>query len=238
MLSAIGKLFLKLPGKLFLKVLRGSRNERLIRAHMHVVREQINVAGERLDEEYRDLVRKAAGDYADQLTADEFITRAKDLRLVPWLAKDWLLGKTAEYRRRLRGGQSLDDVMPDAFAAVRVASWLARDHRQFDVQLAAGQILHEGCIAEEATGEGKTIACYPAVYLTILAGKKAHVVTTNDYLVQRDCDFAWPVFHLLGVTVGAIQEPMSPTERQGEYACDLIYGTNSVFGFDYVRDNM
>ena len=230
MLSAIGNLFVKLLG--------GSRNERLIRARMHVVREQINVAGDRLDEEYRGLAREAAGAYAGQLTADQFVALAEDLRLVPLSAKQWLIGKTAEYRRRLGGGESLRDLMPDAFATVRVASWLARDHRQFDVQLAAGQVLHEGRIAEEATGEGKTIACYPAVYLTVLAGKKAHVVTTNDFLVQRDCDFAWPVFHLLGVTVGAIQEPMPPAERQPQYACDLIYGTNSEFGFDYLRDNM
>ncbi|KKL51622.1 hypothetical protein LCGC14_2293650, partial [marine sediment metagenome] len=138
----------------------------------------------------------------------------------------------------LKDGQPVADILPEAFAVVRLASWLAQDHRQFDVQFVAGRVLYEGIIAEEATGEGKTIACYPAIFAAVLAGQKVHVVTVNDYLVKRDRDFAAPIFDLLGMTVGAIQQPMDPSERHPEYACDVIYGTNSEFGFDYLRDNM
>ncbi|MDY7011418.1 MAG: preprotein translocase subunit SecA [Planctomycetota bacterium] len=173
-----------------------------------------------------------------QKDMEELVRAAKALEVVPLAAKDWLSGKTADFRRRLEAGESLNDIMPEAFAAVRMASWLARDHRQFDVQFVAGQVLHEGSIAEEATGEGKTIACYPAIYMSVLGGKKVHIVTVSDYLVQRDCDFAAPIFEILGMSVGAIQQPMDSAERQKQYACDVIYGTNSEFGFDYLRDNM
>ncbi|MCD6377815.1 MAG: preprotein translocase subunit SecA [Planctomycetes bacterium] len=222
--------------KLFIKMLGGSRNDRLVRARMSVVRERINVVGKQLEEEYLALVRKAAS--TSGVDPDELVQMAKELKVAPIAAKEWLSGKTKEFRQRLDAGESLDDILPEAFAVVRMASWLARDHRQFDVQLVAGQVLHEGAIAEEATGEGKTIACYPAIYMAVLAGMKVHVVTVNDYLVKRDRDFAWPIFDLLDMRVGAIQQPMDNAERQRQYACDVIYGTNSEFGFDYLRDNM
>ncbi len=225
-------------GKMFVKLLGGSRNERLVRARMVVVRDRINAAGQRLEEEYFALVRQAAESMTGVAGADELLRSAKALEVVPLVARDWLAGKTADFRRRLAEGESIDDVQPEAFSAVRLASWLARDHRQFDVQLVAGQVLNEGTIAEEATGEGKTIACYPAIYMAVLAGKKVHIVTVNDYLVQRDCDFASPIFEILGMRVGAITQPMDSAERQEQYACDVIYGTNSEFGFDYLRDNM
>ena len=195
MFSAINRLFVKLVG--------GTRNERLVRSRMHVVRERINVAEEQLLEEYVQLVQAAAGAYAEQMDEAAFLEAAQRLEVVPLSARQWLHGKTAGLRKRLADGESQEDILPDAFATVRMASWLARDHRQFDVQFVAGQVLHEGSIAEEATGEGKTIACYPAIYVSILSGKKAHVVTTNDYLVQRDRDFAAPIFDLLALTVGA-----------------------------------
>ena len=157
------------------------------------------------------------------------------------LSDEQLRGKTDEFRRRLSQGESVEDILPEANAAVREASRRGRDHRQFDVQLSAGLVLHEGKIAEEATGEGKTIACYPAIYLAFLLGKKVHVVTVNDYLVERDRDFAAPIFELLGMSVGAIQASMDASEaleRKAQYDCDVTYGTNSEFGFDYLRDNM
>ncbi len=230
MFSAIGKTFVKLLG--------GSRNERMVRARMDVVRERINVAGRRFEDEYYALVRQAAEAMGDEVAPDELIQMARSLQVVPISAKEWLCGKSDDFRRRLTNGESPEDILPEAFSAVRMASWLARNHRQFDVQLAAGLVLHEGMIAEEATGEGKTIACYPAIYMSSLAGKKVHVVTVNDYLVQRDCDFAAPIFEMLGMRVGAIQQPMDSAERQKQYACNVTYGTNSEFGFDYLRDNM
>ena len=154
------------------------------------------------------------------------------------LSDDQMRAKTPELRRRVAEGAPRMDVLPEAFALVREASRRGRNHRQFDVQLAAGMILDEGTIAEEATGEGKTIACYPAIYMAALEGKKVHVVTVNDYLVQRDAEFARPIFDLLGLTVGFITAGMDNRQRQPQYACDVTYGTNSEFGFDYLRDNM
>ncbi len=225
-------------GKTFVKLLGGSRNERMVRARMNVVRERINVAGRKFEDEYYALVRQAAGSMDGKVDADELVQMAKSLEVVPIAAKDWLSGKSNDFHRRLAEGESPEDILPEAFSAVRMASWLARNHRQFDVQFVAGQVLHDGAIAEEATGEGKTIACYPAVYMAVLGGKKVHIVTVNDYLVQRDCDFASPIFEMLGMRVGAIQQPMDSAERQEQYACNVIYGTNSEFGFDYLRDNM
>ena len=157
------------------------------------------------------------------------------------LSEEQLKGKTDELRGRLKAGESIDDVLIEACGAVREASRRAQDHRQFDVQLIAGLALHDDKIVEEATGEGKTIACYPAIYMECLRGKKVHIVTVNDFLVQRDRDFAAPIFELLGLTVGAIQASMDASEaadRKAQYDCDITYGTNSEFGFDYLRDNM
>ncbi|NIA06398.1 MAG: preprotein translocase subunit SecA [Actinobacteria bacterium] len=157
------------------------------------------------------------------------------------LTDEQLRGKTDEFRGRLKQGESIEDVLVEACAAIREASRRGRNHRQFNVQLSAGLALHDNKIAEEATGEGKTIACYPAIYLECLLGKKVHVVTVNDYLVKRDRDFAAPIFELLGLTVGAIQANMDASEadeRKAQYNCDITYGTNSEFGFDYLRDNM
>ena len=222
--------------KIFLKLIGGSRNDRIIRSRMNVVRQRVNAVEQQLWEEYRQLLRETAA--AEGRDADQFTSAAEALELAPVASRDWLGAKTADFRRRLAAGESADGILPEVFAAVRFASWLGQNHRQFDVQLVAGQVLDEGWIAEEATGEGKTIACYPAVYMAALGGMKVHVVTVNDYLVKRDRDFAAPIFDLLGMTVGAIQQPMDPAQRQAEYACDIIYGTNSEFGFDYLRDNM
>jgi len=158
------------------------------------------------------------------------------------LSDEALRAKTDEFRQRLAAGQSPLDILPEAFAAVREASRRAQEHRHFHCQLIGGQVLYEAKVAEMKTGEGKTIVCHLAIYLTVLQGKKAHVVTVNDYLVKRDAEFARPIFERLGLTVGYIQAQVDPGGHEGirqeQYACDITYGTNNEFGFDYLRDNM
>jgi preprotein translocase subunit SecA len=149
-----------------------------------------------------------------------------------------LQGKTAEFRQRLENGETLDDLVFEAFAAVREARKRASDQRMFDVQLMGGIVLHEGDIAEMKTGEGKTFVASLALYLNGLAGRGAHLVTVNDYLAQRDAEWNRPVFESLGMNVAYIETMMPFPERKAAYAADVTYGTNSEFGFDYLRDNM
>jgi preprotein translocase subunit SecA len=149
-----------------------------------------------------------------------------------------LQGKTAEFRQRLANGESLDDLVFEAFAAVREARKRASNQRMFDVQLMGGIVLHEGDIAEMKTGEGKTFVASLALYLNGLAGRGAHLVTVNDYLAQRDAEWNRPVFESLGMSVAYIETMMPFDERKAAYAADVTYGTNSEFGFDYLRDNM
>jgi preprotein translocase subunit SecA len=191
-----------------IKLLGGTRNDRLVRSRLKVVRQRINP----LEEQVRAMSDEA------------------------------MRAKRAEFRRRLEEGQDRQDILAEAFALVREASRRARDHRHFDVQLVAGMVLDSGWIAEEATGEGKTISCYPAIYMAAVEGLKVHVVTVNDYLVRRDAEFARPIFELLGVTVGYITSDMpaygeGAEARRAAYACDVTYGMNNEFGFDYLRDN-
>ncbi len=159
------------------------------------------------------------------------------------LSDEELRAKTAEFKRRLAAGESLESIRPEAYACVREASRRARNHRQFECQLIGGKVLEDCNVAEMRTGEGKTIVCYMANYLKVLQGLKVHMVTVNDYLVKRDADFCRPIFELLGVTVGYITAdmetwgPEAEARRRG-YNCDITYGTNSEFGFDYLRDNM
>ena len=149
-----------------------------------------------------------------------------------------LLGKTTEFRERLSQGETLDDLLPEAFAAVREASVRALGMRHFDVQLIGGIVLHQGKIAEMKTGEGKTLAATLPLYLNALAGQGAHLVTVNDYLAQRDAEWMGGIYHALGLSVGVIVHGMDELERKDAYACDITYGTNNEFGFDYLRDNM
>ncbi len=141
-------------------------------------------------------------------------------------------------RERAGSGESLDDLLPEAFALCREAARRTLDQRHFDVQLIGGMVLHSGSIAEMKTGEGKTLTATLAVFLNSLAGDPVHLVTVNDYLARRDADWMRPVYDALGVSVGAIQAGHEPDVRQQAYACDVVYGTNSEFGFDYLRDNM
>ena len=149
-----------------------------------------------------------------------------------------LAGTTAALRQRLEAGEDLEALLPDAFAAAREAARRTLGQRPFDVQILGGIVLHHGNIAEMATGEGKTLTAVAPAYLNALLRKGVFIVTVNDYLAQRDRDWMHPVYAALGMTTGAIQSNMSPAERQVQYACDVTFGTNNEFGFDYLRDNM
>ncbi|MFB7709479.1 preprotein translocase subunit SecA [Streptomyces sp. NPDC056105] len=145
---------------------------------------------------------------------------------------------TDEFRQRHTDGESLDDLMPEAFAAIREAARRTLGMRHFDVQLMGGAALHLGNIAEMQTGEGKTLAATLPVYLNALAGKGVHLVTVNDYLAERDAAWMGRAYGFLGLTVGVVRSDMDPADRRAAYACDITYGTNTEFGFDYLRDNM
>jgi len=196
MLQSIGNVLVKMMG--------GTRNERLVRRMRQRIVERVNPL-------------------EAQIAA---------------LSDEAILERSKALRQRLADGARPEAVADEAFAVIREASRRARAHRQFDVQLIAGEVLYNGGIAEEATGEGKTVACYPAIYLMALQGKKVHVVTVNDYLVGRDAEFAGAIFERVGMTVGFIQAQMDNARRRQAYACNITYGTNSEFGFDYLRDNM
>jgi preprotein translocase subunit SecA len=154
------------------------------------------------------------------------------------LTDNQLRGKTAEFRLRLEQGETLDDLLPEAFAVVREAGRRVLNMRHFDVQLIGGMVLHRGKIAEMKTGEGKTLVATLPAYLNALAGQGVHVVTVNDYLARRDSEWMGRIYRFLGMTVGVIQHDLNDLERQIAYACDMTYGTNNEFGFDYLRDNM
>src|SRR3989442_15239958 len=149
-----------------------------------------------------------------------------------------LAGKTAEFRQRLENGEPLEELLFDAFAAVREAFKRTMGVRLFDVQLMGGIVLHEGDVAEMKTGEGKTFVAVQPLYLNALEGNGVHLITVNDYLAQRDCEWTRPVYELLGMRDASIENMMPFAERRAAYEADVTYGTNSEFGFDYLRDNM
>jgi len=154
------------------------------------------------------------------------------------LSDEQLKGKTAEFRERLKKGETLDDILPEAFAVVREAGKRVLGLRHFDVQVLGGAILHTGQIAEMKTGEGKTLVATLPSYLNGISKKGVHVVTVNDYLARRDAEWMGQIHRFLGLSVGLIQSSMSPAERKKNYDCDITYVTNSEVGFDYLRDNM
>src|SRR6058998_4003099 len=154
------------------------------------------------------------------------------------LSDEQLRAKTAEFRQRLANGETLDDLLHEAFAVVREAGRRVLNMRHFDVQLIGGAVLHHGKIAEMKTGEGKTLVATLPAYLNTLGGKGVHVVTVNDYLARRDSEWMGRIYRFLGMTVGVIQHDLNDAERQKAYAADITYGTNNEFGFDYLRDNM
>src|SRR5476649_2237033 len=146
--------------------------------------------------------------------------------------------KTRELKARFAAGTALKDLVPESFALVRVASRRKLGLRHFDVQLIGGLALHSGKIAEMRTGEGKTLMSTLPAYLNALPGEGVHVVTVNEYLAQRDADWMGPVYKFLGLTVGVIKNAQDSAEKRAAYACDITYGTNNEFGFDYLRDNL
>src|SRR3954466_891093 len=154
------------------------------------------------------------------------------------LSDEQLRGKTAEFKARVANGESLDDLLPESFAVVREAGRRVLNMRHFDVQLIGGAVLHQGRISEMKTGEGKTLVATLPAYLNALAGKGVHVVTVNDYLARRDSEWMGRIYRFLGMSVGVIQHDLNDQERQVAYNCDITYGTNNEFGFDYLRDNM
>ncbi len=189
--------------KKLVKVVVGSRNDRLIKKKQKIVK-KINA----LEPEFQAL------------------------------SDDALKAKTEEFKVRLQQGETLDDILPEAFAAVREASVRVFGMRHFDVQLIGGMVLHDGKIAEMKTGEGKTLMATLAAYLNALTGRGVHVVTVNDYLAQRDAEWMGKLYGFLGLTTGVIVSDLDHAARQAAYAADITYGTNNEFGFDYLRDNM
>jgi len=177
---------------------------------------------QRLLRQYSERVRKANEFAAELATAGDAGLRERTDRL----------------RARLVAGETLDDILPEAFATAREAASRAVGLRPFDVQLIGGMVLHDGKISEMRTGEGKTLVATLPVYLNALAGKGAHVVTVNEYLAQRDAEWMGPVYRLLGLSVGVIASGQSSADKRAAYACDVTYGTNNEFGFDYLRDNL
>jgi len=174
--------------------------------------------------------RKKLQPYADRVNALE----SSYQKLTP----QEMLSKSNEFRQRVEKGESLDSILPEAFALVREASVRTLGMRHFDVQIMGGVVLHKGQIAEMKTGEGKTLVATLPVYLNALSGRGVHVVTVNDYLARRDAEWMSPIYKYLGLSVGIIQHNLGPVERQKAYGSDITYGTNNEFGFDYLRDNM
>src|ERR671936_1063991 len=154
------------------------------------------------------------------------------------LSDEQLRARTTEFRQRFADGETLDELLPEAFAVVREAGRRALNMRHFDVQLIGGAVLHKGKIAEMKTGEGKTLVATLPAYLNALEGKGVHVVTVNDYLARRDSEWMGRLYRFLGMSVGVIQHELNDAQRQVAYGADITYGTNNEFGFDYLRDNM
>jgi preprotein translocase subunit SecA len=190
---------------------------------------------------FKNLVEKIIGSYSERELKriapiiDEIEALEPKIKA---LSDEQLKGKTAEFKKRLAGGQTLDDILPEAFAVVREASVRVLGMRHFRVQLIGGTVLHQGRIAEMKTGEGKTLVATLPVYLNALEGKGVHVVTVNDYLARRDSEWMGKIYNFLGMSVGLIVHGLDNAERRKAYACDITYGTNNEFGFDYLRDNM
>ncbi|WCR26242.1 preprotein translocase subunit SecA [Paenibacillus thiaminolyticus] len=187
------------------------------------------------------LVKKIFGD-ANEREVKRLMKTVEQINgMEPEFAKltdDQLRGKTEEFRARLEKGDTLEQLLPEAFATVREAGKRVLNKRHYDVQLLGGMVLHEGKIAEMKTGEGKTLVGTLPVYLNALAGKGVHVVTVNDYLATRDSDEMGQIYQFLGMTVGLNLAGMDPDMKKQAYACDITYGTNNEYGFDYLRDNM
>src|SRR4029077_13732995 len=153
------------------------------------------------------------------------------------LSDEALRARTEEFRKRLKQGATLDELLPEAFAVVREAAQRTLKMRHFDMQLVGGIALHQGKIGEMRTGEGKTLMATLPAYVNALPAEGVHIVTVNEYLAARDADWMRPVYGFLGLSVGVIRNSQDADEKRAAYACDITYGTNNEFGFDYLRDN-
>ena len=189
-----------------------------------------------------DKIAKALfGSANDRFVKKQYKTVEKINALEPEFTKlsdDELKAKTVEFRTRLQKGETLDEILPEAFAAVREAAKRTLRQRHYDVQLIGGIVLHKGMISEMKTGEGKTLVATLAAYLNALSGKGVHIVTVNDYLAKRDAEWMGQVYRFLGLSVDYIVHGKDDNERRKAYASDIVYGTNNELGFDYLRDNM
>ena len=154
------------------------------------------------------------------------------------LTDEELKAKTPEFKERLASGETLDDLLPEAFAVCREAAWRSVGMKHFKVQVIGGIVLHQGRIAEMKTGEGKTLVATLPTYLNALEGKGVHVITVNDYLAKRDAEWMGKIYTFLGLSVGCVIHGISDKTRKAAYRADITYGTNNEFGFDYLRDNM
>ena len=154
------------------------------------------------------------------------------------LTDEQLREKTEEFKKRVQEGESLDDILPEAFAVCREGAWRSLGMKHFYVQVIGGIVLHQGRISEMKTGEGKTLVATLPAYLNALEGKGVHVVTVNDYLAKRDMEWMGKLYTFLGLTVGCVVHGISEDERRAAYQADITYGTNNEYGFDYLRDNM
>lgn len=187
------------------------------------------------------LLTKIFGTYSDKelKQINKIIKKINSLEpSIQNLSDDQLRGRTDEFRQRYKKGESLDKMLPEAFAVIREVSRRVIGKRHYDVQLIGGIVLHQGRIAEMKTGEGKTLVSTPPAYLNSITGEGVHIITVNDYLAQRDCEINKPIYDFLGVSVAPIVHGITSKQRQEAYACDITYGTNNEFGFDYLRDNM
>jgi len=190
---------------------------------------------------FRQLLEKVIGTYSERelRRIEPIVDKIESLEpQMKALTDEQLKAKTQEFKKRLSEGETLDDILPEAFAVVREASVRVLGMRHFRVQLIGGVVLHQGRIAEMKTGEGKTLVATLPVYLNALEGKGVHVVTVNDYLAKRDSEWMGKIYNFLGLSVGLIVHGLSSEERKRAYNCDITYGTNNEFGFDYLRDNM
>ena len=187
------------------------------------------------------LIEKLFGNFSDKELKRIQPIAKKVEELEPQMQKlsdEELRGKTAEFRERLKNGETLDSLLPEAFAVCREADWRVLGLKPYPVQIIGGIVLHRACIAEMQTGEGKTLVATMPVYLNALTGEGVHVVTVNDYLAKRDSEWMGKVYRFLGLTVGLVVHDVPAAERKKAYAADVTYGTNNEFGFDYLRDNM
>ena len=187
------------------------------------------------------LMDKIFGTYSERELKRIYPIRDKVLSLEEQYSKmsdKELKDMTPKLKERLANGETLDDILPDAFATCREAAWRVLGMKHFPVQIIGGIVLHQGRIAEMKTGEGKTLVATLPVYLNALTGKGVHVVTVNDYLAKRDSEEMGKVYRWLGLKVGLVIHDIEPAQRQEAYKADITYGTNNEFGFDYLRDNM